>query len=70
MTEGTQPQPPTEFTRETLEVTEAKQQLDRAAYDPAADVDPKGDIPRAETLEKAFVAAVELAPQLDLCHVA
>ncbi len=70
MTEGTQPTPVTEITSETLEVTEAREDLNQAAYESDSGAAKISDIPQAETLEKTFVAAVELAPQLDLCHVA
>jgi uncharacterized coiled-coil protein SlyX len=54
-----------EVQQETREVTEAKQDLDRATIEPAAQLEKVGDVKQSEDLEKEVVAALETAPKLE-----
>jgi hypothetical protein len=54
MTEGTQLTPATELPPESLELTEAQFDLDRAAYKSNEDVELKGDIKLAVDIDNAL----------------
>ena len=65
MTGGTEFSEVQEISKETPEVAEAKQQLERATIEPAAELEKVGDVKQSEDLEKEVVAAVEAAPKLE-----
>jgi hypothetical protein len=61
MPEGTQTSPSTEFPSESLEISEAQVELDRAAYKSDEEVELKGDVKRSEDTQKEFEAMVGAA---------
>ncbi len=66
MTGGTEFQEGAEAPQETREVTEVKEQLDRAAFEPEAAVEKTGDFKEAEAVETAFVDSVQLVQQVQV----
>ena len=65
MTGGTEFSEVQDISKETPEVVEAKQQLDRATIEPAAQLEKVGDVKQSEDLEKEVAAVVEAAPKLE-----
>ncbi len=60
MTGGTEFQEAAEAPQEIREVSEVKEQLDRAAFEPEAAAERFSDIKQAEDVREAFVAAVQV----------
>ncbi len=65
MTGGTEFQEAAEAPREIQEVTEAKEQLDRAAFEPEEVVEKTGEIKESETLQDALKASVDAIPVVE-----
>jgi len=60
MTEGTQPQEIKIVPPESGEISEIKEQLDRAAFEPEAAVEETGDFKEAEKVQEAFLGVVPI----------